>query len=324
MRRCGSTPVSTIFIAYASTSTYGKEEVEAFYLNPENFYREGHVRREEKAAKLTKRHTTISGWDPIASPVGFWEDITTNDIDDEYYRLAEHLYDCARKAKSFKTIKRPLFPKTLELIRQREAARAAGKKELTSELERLCREAMKEDLKETRTKALAEAAEARKSINYAHRSFTNRETKTAAFRNPDGTTRATRKGMEKIIHNFYSYASVSHVHLPSLHLREDGYVKPEVRPPNVRLVIMSVKSCNLPGPDRIKSEHLKTLSPILINTVPGSSLVIFQNARFLSSGKPARPCCCIKRQILMMSATIAQSAYCVSLVSSSQERWVRM
>ncbi|KAK6755411.1 hypothetical protein RB195_014026 [Necator americanus] len=51
--------------------------------------------------------------------------------DYEHDRLVEHLHDYTRKAKSFKTIKRRLSPKTLELIRQRGAARAACNQELT-------------------------------------------------------------------------------------------------------------------------------------------------------------------------------------------------
>ncbi|KAK6749343.1 hypothetical protein RB195_001760 [Necator americanus] len=42
MRRCGSTPTLTIFIAYAPTSSYDEEEVEAFYMDLEKFYREDH------------------------------------------------------------------------------------------------------------------------------------------------------------------------------------------------------------------------------------------------------------------------------------------
>ncbi|KAK6762068.1 hypothetical protein RB195_022969 [Necator americanus] len=80
-------------------------------------------------------------------------------IDEEYDRLVEHLHDCAKKAESFKTTKRRLSLETLELIRQRRAAQATGNQELTSELARLCREAIKEDLKEKRAEVLAEAAE---------------------------------------------------------------------------------------------------------------------------------------------------------------------
>ncbi|KAK6763349.1 hypothetical protein RB195_023885 [Necator americanus] len=55
---------------------------------------------------------------------------------------------------------------SLELIHQRGAARAAGNQELTSELARLCRETIKEDLEERRAEVLAEAAEAGQSIRY--------------------------------------------------------------------------------------------------------------------------------------------------------------
>ncbi|KAK6733873.1 hypothetical protein RB195_017563 [Necator americanus] len=43
MRRCGPTPALTIFVAYAPTSGYEEEEVEAFYMDLEKFYREDHV-----------------------------------------------------------------------------------------------------------------------------------------------------------------------------------------------------------------------------------------------------------------------------------------
>ncbi|KAK6764495.1 hypothetical protein RB195_024718 [Necator americanus] len=43
MRRCGSTPALTIFVVYASTSSYEEEEVEAFYMDLEKFYREVHA-----------------------------------------------------------------------------------------------------------------------------------------------------------------------------------------------------------------------------------------------------------------------------------------
>ncbi|ETN82037.1 hypothetical protein NECAME_17808, partial [Necator americanus] len=110
-------------------------------------------------------------FDLFATLAGFWEDSAMDNIDEEYDRLVEHLHDCAKKAESFKTTKRRLSLQTLELIRQRGAARAAGNQELTSELAKLCREAIKEDLKERRAEVLAEAAEAGKSICYARRDF---------------------------------------------------------------------------------------------------------------------------------------------------------
>ncbi|KAK6740991.1 hypothetical protein RB195_009066 [Necator americanus] len=43
MRRCGPIPALTIFVAYAPTSSYEEEEVEAFYMDLEKFYREDHA-----------------------------------------------------------------------------------------------------------------------------------------------------------------------------------------------------------------------------------------------------------------------------------------
>ncbi|KAK6736927.1 hypothetical protein RB195_019552 [Necator americanus] len=121
-----------------------------------------------------------------------------DNIDEEYDRLIEHLHDCAKKAESFETTKRRLSLETLQLIRQRGAARAAGNEELTSELARLCREALKEDLKERRAEVLAEAAEAGKSIRYARRDFASRKTRMTPLRNPKGTAIASISGMERI------------------------------------------------------------------------------------------------------------------------------
>ncbi|KAK6730827.1 hypothetical protein RB195_007348 [Necator americanus] len=196
------------------------------------------TRRAEKAAKFRERNprTTIN-WDLFATLAGFWKDSAMDNVDEEYDRLVEHLHDCAKKAESFKTMKKRLSLETLELIRQR-ASRSAGNQELTPVLTRLCRETIKEDLKEKRAEVLAEAAEAGKSIRYA-RDFASRETRMTALRNPKGTTMASRRGMEKIIYDFYSDLFDSHFHLPPHHLREDRHVIPEVLPSEIRHAIMS-------------------------------------------------------------------------------------
>ncbi|KAK6733428.1 hypothetical protein RB195_017268 [Necator americanus] len=114
------------------------------------------TRREEKAFRFRERNPrTIINWDLFATLAVFWEDSAMDNIEEEYDRLVEHLHDGAMKAESFKTTKRRLSLETLELIRQRGAARAAGNQELTSELARLCREAIKEDLKDRRAEVLA-------------------------------------------------------------------------------------------------------------------------------------------------------------------------
>ncbi|KAK6761096.1 hypothetical protein RB195_022239 [Necator americanus] len=190
-----------------------------------------------------------------------------DNIDEEYDRLVEHIHDCAKKAESSKTTKRRLSLETLELIRQRGAARAAWNQELTSVLARLCREAINEDLKERRAEVLAEAAEAGKSIRYARRDFASRNSMMTALRNPKGTIIASRRGMGKIIYDFYSDLFDSHVHSQPHHLKVDGHVIPEVLPSEIRHAIMSVRNRTAPGPDRIRPEHLKSLSPVLINTL---------------------------------------------------------
>ncbi|KAK6763686.1 hypothetical protein RB195_024131 [Necator americanus] len=91
--------------------------------------------------------------------------------------------------------------------------------------------------------------------------------KTTALRNPSRTTIEWRRGMEKIIYDFYSDLFDSHVHLPPHHLREDGHVIPEVLPSEVRHAIMSVKNRTSLDPDRIKPEHLNYLPPVIIRTL---------------------------------------------------------
>ncbi|VDM55945.1 unnamed protein product [Angiostrongylus costaricensis] len=40
LRKCGTIPALTTFVAYAPTSSYDEEEAEAFYMDLEKFYRE--------------------------------------------------------------------------------------------------------------------------------------------------------------------------------------------------------------------------------------------------------------------------------------------
>ncbi|VDM61250.1 unnamed protein product [Angiostrongylus costaricensis] len=77
------------------------------------------------------------------------------------------------KAEGSKVTRRRLSPERLELIRQRGIARAAGNRELTSELAKQCRQAIKEDFKERRAAVMVEIKQAGKNIRKAHRSFAN-------------------------------------------------------------------------------------------------------------------------------------------------------
>ncbi|EYC14418.1 hypothetical protein Y032_0040g190 [Ancylostoma ceylanicum] len=137
----------------------------------------------EKASKYKKRSPkpTIN-WDLFTTLAGFWEDTDVDNIDEEYERLIQHLRDSAKKAEGSTTTKRQWSHETLELIRQRLAARAAGNYQLTSELAKRCREAIKEYLKERRAAVLAETTEARRRIRNTHRDFGNRKTKMTALR----------------------------------------------------------------------------------------------------------------------------------------------
>ncbi|KAE9416342.1 hypothetical protein Angca_006485, partial [Angiostrongylus cantonensis] len=66
---------------------------------------------------------------------------------------------------------------------------------------------------------------------------------------------------------YYSDLFDSHVHLQSYEIKEDEYAVPPVLPSEIRYAISSVKNRTAPGPDRIRSEHLKNIPPVLVNTL---------------------------------------------------------
>ncbi|RCN25207.1 hypothetical protein ANCCAN_29082, partial [Ancylostoma caninum] len=89
----------------------------------------------EKAVKFKRRSPKpVINWDLFPSLAGFWEDAVVDNIDEEYDQLVQHLRDSAKSAEGLRVTKRRLSYETLELIRQRGAARAAGNYQLTSEL----------------------------------------------------------------------------------------------------------------------------------------------------------------------------------------------
>nr|CDJ91324.1 hypothetical protein HCOI_01293100 [Haemonchus contortus] len=109
--------------------------------------------------KFKKRSPkTPINWENFVSLASKWE----NSVEEyeEYNWLVGHLNDSATEAESLQVAKRHLSSKTLELIRQRGIARTTGNYQQASELAKLCREAIKEDLKERRAAVLDEAAKA--------------------------------------------------------------------------------------------------------------------------------------------------------------------
>uniref|UniRef100_A0A0K0DBT1 Craniofacial development protein 2-like n=1 Tax=Angiostrongylus cantonensis TaxID=6313 RepID=A0A0K0DBT1_ANGCA len=200
LKRCGSTPALTIFVVYAAISNYDEEGVEAFYMGLEWFYRKDHTffkviigdfnakigprrssekrhigthglewNEQEKAAKFKNRcPRSTTNWDLFKSLAGSWNDAVVDNIEEEYDRLIEHLHVSAVNAESSKVTKRRLSPEPLELTRQRGIARAAGNRDLTSELAKQCKQAIKEDLKERRAAVMVEAAE---YSNYPRNSY---------------------------------------------------------------------------------------------------------------------------------------------------------
>uniref|UniRef100_A0A0K0CXU0 Uncharacterized protein n=1 Tax=Angiostrongylus cantonensis TaxID=6313 RepID=A0A0K0CXU0_ANGCA len=180
------------------TSNYDEGEVKAFYMDLKKLYREDHT------------FFKVGGFNAKAGPRR-----TSEERHIETHRLERNEHE------------------TLELIRQRGIARAAGNRELTSELVKQCRQALKEDLKERRAAVMVEAAKPGKSIRKASQSFASYKTKMIALRRPDGIITASRKAMEKIVHEFYSNLLDNHAYLPSYEIKEDRYVVPLIGMNNI-------------------------------------------------------------------------------------------
>ncbi|KIH65079.1 hypothetical protein ANCDUO_04602 [Ancylostoma duodenale] len=74
LRRCGSIPALTIFVAYAPTSSYDDDEIEAFYMDLEKFYREDHTFYKPAFGKMplsrTSRKITIGLFNISATAQG--------------------------------------------------------------------------------------------------------------------------------------------------------------------------------------------------------------------------------------------------------------
>ncbi|KIH47190.1 hypothetical protein ANCDUO_22753 [Ancylostoma duodenale] len=80
-------PAVTIFVAYAPTSGYNEEEVEAFSMDSEKFYREDYT-----------FYKPVIDWDLFISLAGIREDAVADSIDEECDGLVQRLRDSAKKA----------------------------------------------------------------------------------------------------------------------------------------------------------------------------------------------------------------------------------
>ncbi|KIH46828.1 hypothetical protein ANCDUO_23117 [Ancylostoma duodenale] len=98
----------------------------------------------------TRSPKPVINWDLFTSLADFREDVVVDNIDEWYDRLVQHLRYSAKSAEGSegsRAAKRRLSYETLTLIRQRGAARAVGNCQLTYELIKRCRKALKEDFK---------------------------------------------------------------------------------------------------------------------------------------------------------------------------------
>ncbi|RCN33971.1 hypothetical protein ANCCAN_20184 [Ancylostoma caninum] len=103
---------------------------------------------EERKPRNLRSPKPVINCDLFTSLADFWEDAVVDNIDEEYDQLVQHPRDSVKTAEGSRATRRRLSHETVELIGQRRAAKAAGNYELTSELAKQCREAIKEALKE--------------------------------------------------------------------------------------------------------------------------------------------------------------------------------
>ncbi|KAK6765313.1 hypothetical protein RB195_025301 [Necator americanus] len=186
MRRCGPTPALTIFVAYAPTSSYDEEEVEAFYMDLEKFYREDHafckVITGDFNAKIGPRRmpeqlTAYNGMNSGGRLSEFIMTTKTIHGNSQFQKPSSLCWtwespgggDAAVLPKFYAGSDHRLFRGRFSFTRKEER----GERELAGFWEHSTmhnideeydREAIKEDLKERRAEVLAEAAEAGKSI----------------------------------------------------------------------------------------------------------------------------------------------------------------
>ncbi|VDO99550.1 unnamed protein product [Heligmosomoides polygyrus] len=251
VKRCGSVPALTV--AYAPPSDYDDEEVEAFYVELEKFFKKNHTFYKvivgDFNAKIGPRrspeelHIGTHGleWNEqgerlsefiISTKIIFNRKYCLTDVSvvPKFYTRSDHRLLRARFRFSRQGGKAVKFKKrrSRELEDHQETPVSGNSRADTpawsstsvrelpadSELAKLCRAAIKEDLKERRAEVLAEAAETGLSIRNARRNFANFKTKMTALRRPDETVTPSRRTMEKVINDFYSDFFDSHVHLP--------------------------------------------------------------------------------------------------------------
>ncbi|KAK6749609.1 hypothetical protein RB195_001926 [Necator americanus] len=232
--RCDPTPALTTFVAYAPTSSYEEEEVEAFCMDLEKFYREDHAFYK----------VIIGDFNAKVEPRRTPEKLHTGTHDLQWNDKGEKLPEFIMMTKTIH--KNSQFQKHSSLRWTWESPGGGYRNEIDHIIVNK-RGGEKHPLCPSRL---------RQSQDENHCSP-----------EPKGNSHCIEKGVEKIIYDFYSDLFDSHVHLLPHHLREDGQVIPEVLPSEIRHVLLSVRNRTIPGPDRIKPEQLKNLPPVLINTL---------------------------------------------------------
>ncbi|RCN25377.1 hypothetical protein ANCCAN_28912 [Ancylostoma caninum] len=86
---------------------------------------------EERKPRNSRSPKPVINCDLFTSLADIWEDAVVDNIDEEYDRLVQHPRDSVKKAKGSRATKRRLSYETVELTRQRRAAKAAGNYQLT-------------------------------------------------------------------------------------------------------------------------------------------------------------------------------------------------
>ncbi|KAK6741950.1 hypothetical protein RB195_009683 [Necator americanus] len=275
MRRCGPTPALTIFVAYAPTSSYEEEEVEAFYMDLEKFYREDHAFYKviigDFNAKVGPRRT------PEELHIG------THGLqwNNQGKRLSEFIMTTKtiHGNSQFQKPSSPLWmwesPGEGKVMKQTKSwsikGSADGRRRCTKVLYGIGPSPPPRKIflhKESRESRQVQREKSQNyhqlgSLRYASREAIKEDLKE---RRAEVLAEAAEAG-KKIIYNFYSDLIDSHVHLPAHHLREDGHVIPVVLPSEIRHAIMSVRKRTVSGPDRIRPEQPKNLPPVFINTL---------------------------------------------------------
>ncbi|KAK6060747.1 hypothetical protein COOONC_01585 [Cooperia oncophora] len=181
------------------------------------------------------------------------------DVTKDYEMLNSNLLRCAEAATENQVARTErLNAKAKDLLRRRgELRRDPTVTHLEKSIvNKACRLAVKESLKEYRKQKLMTAAMQRKSLKCCRKDLVDYRTETTCLKDNQGRPTTSRQGIESIVMDFYTKLYRSTTVVPRSPCPANDEIPP-ILISEVRNVIESLKFQKAPGPDGISAELLK-------------------------------------------------------------------